>query len=169
MTTALIIVDPEKEWASQESDYYVGEPTSYVERTNELIGHARGQGWRVVFTRHVEEGGTAFKEAAGAEFLDGLDVQESDPVIVKHRISPFYRTNLDETLEGVERIVIGGILTNLCVRSLAEGAYDRDYEITIVSDCCLAFDDETHAFTLRDLKVTREGIEIMDLAELLGA
>ena len=64
-------------------------------------------------------------------------------------------------------MVISGILTNLCVRSLAQDAYDRDYKITIIKDCCQAFNQETHEFTLKDLKVTREEIEIVNSKEFI--
>ena len=64
-------------------------------------------------------------------------------------------------------MAVGGILTNLCVRSLVSDAYDRGFAITIVEDCCTAFDETTHNFTLKDLKTTREEIEIVKLKEFI--
>jgi len=88
-------------------------------------------------------------------------------LIKKNKISPFFKTDLDKHLEGIDDIVIAGILTNLCVRSLAQDAYDRDFKITIIKDCCRAFDVETHEFTIKDLKATREEIEFLNLNEFI--
>ena len=67
---------------------------------------------------------------------------------------------------GIEELLIAGILTNLCVRSAVQDAYDRDYKISIVSDCCVSFTKETQEFTLRDLKETRPEINITKLEKL---
>ena len=75
---------------------------------------------------------------------------------------------LEKELKGISGIVICGILTNLCVRSLAQDAYDRDFQIKIIADCCAAFNEETHRFTLKDLKATREEIEILDAKQFIG-
>ena len=87
-------------------------------------------------------------------------------------LSPFTHADANKSvklfekeLKGIKEIVICGILTNLCVRSLAQEAYDRDFQITIIKDCCVAFDAETHEFTLKDLKATREEIEFLNLNE----
>jgi nicotinamidase-related amidase len=84
---------------------------------------------------------------------------------MKHKISPFFKTTLENELEGITEIFISGILTNLCVRSLAQDAYDRDYGITIIKDCCKAFDEQTHEFTIKDLKATREEIVCVNVSE----
>ncbi len=88
-------------------------------------------------------------------------------MITKNRISPFYKTNLEKHLEWINEIVISWILTNLCVRSLAQDAYDRDFKITLIKDCCKAFDEETHNFTIKDLKETREEIEFVNVDEFV--
>ena len=82
-------------------------------------------------------------------------------LIAKNKISPFYKTSLEKELRGISEIVVAGILTNLCVRSVAQDAYDRDFSIVIIDDCCAAFDKRTHTFTLKDLQATRPEIEIM--------
>jgi len=46
-------------------------------------------------------------------------------------------------------------------------AYDRDFKITIIKDCCRAFDAETHEFTIKDLKATREEIEMVNVNEFI--
>ncbi len=164
---ALILVDLEKEWVNKDSDYFIGDVSSLIDKTNSLIGYCRKNNYKIIFTRHIEPDSQVefSKDSENIEILDKINCNNSDIVIEKNKISPFYQTNLEDELKDVEQIVICGILTNLCVRSLAEGAYDRDFAITIIIDCCQAFDKETHNFTLKDLKETREEIILSSLAK----
>ena len=162
---ALILVDFEKEWTDKSSDYFVGDISKLIEKTNKLIDYCRKNNYKIIFTTHIEkDSDEAFAEnSKNIEIIDEINKQDFDVLIEKNKISPFFKTNLDKHLEGVDEIVICGILTNLCVRSLAQDAYDRDFKITIIKDCCKAFDEETHKFTIKDLKATREEIEFLNL------
>jgi len=166
---ALIIVDFEKEWTDKSSDYFVGDVSELIEKTNKLIDFCRKNDYKIIFTTHVEkDSDEAFApNSENVELIDEINKQDSDVLITKNKISPFYQTNLEKHLEGIDEIVICGILTNLCVRSLAQDAYDRDFKITIIKDCCRAFDVKTHEFTLKDLKATREEIEFLNLNEFI--
>ncbi|PIU76242.1 hypothetical protein COS75_00015 [Candidatus Pacearchaeota archaeon CG06_land_8_20_14_3_00_35_12] len=166
---ALILVDFEKEWTDKSSDYFVGDVSDLIEKTNKLIDYCRKNDYKIIFTTHIEkDSDEAFAENSdNVEIINEINKQDSDVLIKKNKISPFYQTDLDKHLEGIDEIVIAGILTNLCVRSLAQDAYDRDFKITIIKDCCRAFDEETHNFTIKDLKATREEIEFLNLNEFI--
>ena len=166
---ALIIVDFEKEWTDKSSDYFVGDISDLIGRTNKLIDFCRKNDYKIIFTTHIEkDSDEAFAEnSENVEIIDEVNKQDYDVLIKKNKISPFFKTDLDKHLEGIDEIVIAGILTNLCVRSLAQDAYYRDFKITIIKDCCRAFDVETHEFTLKDLKATREEIEFLNLNEFV--
>ena len=166
---ALILVDFEKEWTNKSSDYFVGDVSELIEKTNKLIDFCRKNNYKIIFTTHVEkDSDEAFaSNSENVKLIDEINKQESDVLITKNKISPFFKTDLDKHLEGIDEIVIAGILTNLCVRSLAQDAYDRDFEIKIIKDCCQAFNIETHEFTLKDLKATREEIEFLNLNEFI--
>lgn len=168
-TKALIIVDWEKEWTDAKSDYFVGDLTRATKKINKLISFCRAEGYRIIFVRHVEKDSKdAFAEnSKNAEFIDDLDFQTSDSVITKYKISPFFKTNLGAKLKGIKKIVVAGILTNLCVRSTIHDAYDRDFEIVVIKDCCTAFDAKTHNFTIKDIKATRDEIEFLNLKEFI--
>ena len=160
----LILVDFENEWIDESSDYFVGDISDVIERVNRLIKHCRKNDYKIIFTRHVEEeSDLAFApDSSNTEIIFELDRRDSDVLITKNVISPFYRNSLDEELEGIDEIVVAGILTNLCVRKTVEDAYDRDYDIKVIKDCCVAFDDETQVFTFNDLKNTRPEIDFID-------
>jgi len=166
---ALIIVDFQKEWINKDSDYFVGDISSFIKKTNQLIDYCRANDYKIIFTAHIEKNSDkAFAEGSGnIEIIDEINKKDSDVIIYKNKISPFFKTSLEQELQGVDEIVVCGILTNLCVRSLIQDAYDRDFEIKVIKDCCVAFDDETQEFTFKDLKATREEIEFLNMDEFI--
>ena len=166
---ALLLIDFEKEWTNRESDYFVGDITNTIDKTNKLIDFCRSKGYKIIFTRHVDIGSEdAFaEESEGTKLINRLHKKDSDVLITKNKVSSFYKTGLEKELHGTKEIAVCGILTNMCVRHAAEDAYDRDFNITIVKDCCVALDEDTQEFTFKDLKATRPEIEILDLKEFL--
>ncbi len=166
---ALILVDFENEWVDETSDYFLGDISDLIKKTNKLIDYCRENNYKVIFTAHIEKNSdSAFAlNSKNVEIIKKLHKQNSDVIVAKNKISPFYKTNLERELERIREIIICGVLTNLCVRSLAQDAYDRDFRITIIKDCCRAFDSETHEFTIKDLKATREEIKFLNLNEFI--
>ncbi len=86
---------------------------------------------------------------------------------MKNKINPFYNTSLDQELSGIKRVIVCGILTNLCVRSFIQDAYDREFKITVIKDCCMAHTPEIQEFTFYDLTQTREEIEFTNFKEFV--
>lgn len=166
---ALILVDYQKEWTDESSDYFVGDILEVVNRTNKLIDFCRKQGYKIIFIRHIEkESNKVFaKNSKNVELIDKLHKESSDCLITKYKISPFYETDLEKQLEGFKEIVVSGILSNLCVRSLIHDAYDRDFKIKVIKDCCVSFDTETQNFTFKDIKATREEIDFVNLIDFV--
>lgn len=169
MKKALIIIDWEKEWINQNSDYYIGSNLEKeTQNINQLISYARQNKYRIIFVKHIELEGNSFRENdESTEFIDNLLVQKDDMIIEKNKISAFHKTNLEKVLKGIDSVLVAGILTNLCVRSAVQDAYDRDFNISIVKDCCIAMTKEIHEFTLKDLKETRPEIQIVTLSDLI--
>ena len=166
---ALILVDFEKEWLSEDSDYFVGDITKVIGRVNRLIDFCRKDGYKIIFIVHIEkDSDNEFAEnSENVEIMNEINKKDEDVTIKKYKISPFLNTSLEGNLHGVEEVVICGILTNLCVRSTIQDAYDRDFKIKVIKDCCVAFDDKTQEFTFKDLKATREEIEFLAADEFI--
>ena len=85
------------------------------------------------------------------EFHEKVDIKKNDIVIIKHRVSAFYQTQLEEILiaNNIDSILIAGVATDLAVASTVREAHDRDYNITIIADCCAAANDEDHKNSLQ--------------------
>lgn len=165
--TALILIDFQNAWTDDQSDYYVGNLKELIAKTNYLINYAKNMGYKIIFTRHIEQQWDFSEHNINSHIMEGIEKSSTDIVIDKNKISSFYKTKMDEELNGIENLVVCWILTNLCVRSFVQDAYDRDYKIVIIKDCCTAFDKKTHDFTLEDLKHTREEIDILELEAFL--
>ena len=167
-STALILVDFENEWLDRSSPYFVGDIERVLHRVNKLIDYSRSKGHSIIFIRHIEKGSKKefAQKTKATRIIRMLHRQKGDAVVKKYKISAFYKTSLERKLKGIKHLVVCGILTNLCVRSLIHDAYDRDYRITAVKDCCVAFDRETQDFTFKDLAFTRPEIKFCDLRDL---
>ncbi|HLB56058.1 MAG TPA: isochorismatase family cysteine hydrolase [Coxiellaceae bacterium] len=90
----------------------------------------------------------------GTEFHEKLNVQPSDFVIIKNRVSAFYSTSLETFLRAnqIQNIILTGVSTDMAIQSTAREAHDRDYKVIIVSDACGAGIAEWHDFTLKQLE-----------------
>lgn len=89
----------------------------------------------------------------GAEIHPDLPVKPEDIQVVKHRVSPFYSTNLEVQLraKGIERIYCSGVSTQAVVQATVRDGHDRDYEMILLEDCCAAHSDAEHANSVGSL------------------
>jgi nicotinamidase-related amidase len=74
--------------------------------------------------------------------------------VIKKRYSAFYGTNLDEALKrlNVDTLILAGIKTHACIRMTAIDAYQRDWMVTVASDCVNSHDQEHHDVSLRYMR-----------------
>jgi nicotinamidase-related amidase len=90
----------------------------------------------------------------GTQVHPSIAPRPEDFDIVKHRVSPFYGTELEVVLRtlGVKRIVLSGISTTGVVHSGVREGHDRDYDLVVLEDCCCALDEEQHRFVINGMK-----------------
>lgn len=83
-----------------------------------------------------------------------LAPEPSDFDIVKHRVSPFYATNLEAILSanGIAHIVMSGVSTNGVVQAAMREGHDRDYDCTLIADCCCALSAQEHEESINCLQ-----------------
>ncbi|MGW1976221.1 isochorismatase family protein [Streptomyces sp. NPDC001889] len=108
-----------------------------AERLARLLERARAAGALVVHLRNDGEPGAVDEPGApGWELC--LPVRESadEHVVAKEEDDGFEGTGLGELLErrGVERVVIAGVLSEMCVRATAEGALGRGLGVVVPHD-----------------------------------
>ena len=73
-----------------------------------------------------------------------------DYFVLKPKQSAFFATSLVPLLEylKVDRLVLAGPATNLCVLFTAHDAHMHEYDLTVLSDCCAAGSDADHDWVL---------------------
>lgn len=101
-----------------------------------------------LWPRHAVEG------TEGARVIKQLEPQEGDYVVTKTRYAGFYKTSLDTLLKrlGVNRLIITGVATNICILYTAADAYMRGYKVTIPRRCVAALTKREHQFSLLQMK-----------------
>jgi ureidoacrylate peracid hydrolase len=167
-TTAVLVIDMQNGFLHPEGSLAragMGLPNAepVVSATEALIASARASGLPVLYTRHViSEGGPemspGWREAAApvlaveprmlshgswdAQVLDRLAPEAGEVVVDKDRYDAFLYTDLEETLRGlgVERLVVAGVLTNVCVESTVRSGLERRFDVSVACDATAAYD-----------------------------
>jgi nicotinamidase-related amidase len=156
-TTALLIIDIQ--------DFYfpggkvpLVEPEAAAKNAGKVLAAFRAEGKPVVHVRHeFEPGGSIHASVAP---VDG------EKVFTKTEVSCFNGTQVLAHLKeiGVERLVIVGMQTHMCLEAATRAAHDLCFECIVVGDACatrdLKYGDRTvpaadvHASTLATLDRT---------------
>lgn len=192
--TALVVVDVQNDFCDPKGAFGKrGFDLAHVEQSVEnllpFIEQCRKAGIRIVFVRTLHSAWTdsdtwvarlagAGREMLicrpdtwGAEFYR-VTPQPSDFVTTKHRFSGFVGTDLSLVLRarGIETLLMTGVATNVCVETTARDAYNLDYQIILVEDCCGAFSAEEHASTITNIsKYFGTVSDSKAVARILGA
>jgi len=71
----------------------------------------------------------------------------------KVRFDAFQWTSLEPLLRGlgVTKLMICGVVTNICVESTARSAFMRDFPVTLLEDCCAAKTRRLHELAIEVL------------------
>jgi nicotinamidase-related amidase len=81
-----------------------------------------------------------------SKIIPELTPQAGEVTVYKRRVSAFTGSDLEVILraQGIQHLVLSGIATSGVVLSTTREAADKDYKITILSDCCADGDPEVH-------------------------
>jgi len=106
--------------------------------------------------------------AVGHHLVDTL--APADFVVEKVAYSAFYQTRLEYIMRavGIDRLIVGGIVTNGGVASTLRDAHLRDIDTVMLSDGCAAFDDAVHEATLVSLATVTQCLSCAEATAWLG-
>ena len=84
------------------------------------------------------------------EIHPAIAPQSADIVVTKRRVSAFSGSDLEVVLraQGISHLVLCGIATSGVVLSTLREAADKDYQLTVLSDCCVDSDEEVQRVLL---------------------
>jgi nicotinamidase-related amidase len=76
----------------------------------------------------------------GENIIDELTPEKGDFILKKRRYSCFFGTDLDALLRdlGVKRVILTGIVADICVLHTAADAYMNSYKVYVLRDCVKA-------------------------------
>ena len=97
--------------------------------------------------------------------VESVSPQPDDIIITKRRVSAFTGSDLEVVLRafGINHLVLTGLSTGGVVLSTLREAYDKDYSLTVLSDCCADRDVEVHRVLLT--KIFPRHAEVMTADE----
>lgn len=157
--TALVLIDMQTDFLSKGgrlgksyNDERVTQLAATEAKVVTLIAAARKAGMTIAYTRSHRYGAQVRLDLVMPTVDPTYDLVEScrplpgEIVVDKWTFGAFASTDLEQQLRerGVKRILLAGILTNVCVMSTAVQAVDRFFRVCLVEDCCGAFDPQWH-------------------------
>ena len=101
----------------------------------------------------MKENGAAIAGTWGTEFPELLAPRADELIVTKQCVNPFFNTGLMTWLlhRGVQKLVFGGVVTNLVVEMTARAADDAGFALTVLEDCCAAPNPAWHAFSVDNI------------------
>ena len=84
------------------------------------------------------------------EIHPAIAPQPTDIVVTKRRVSAFSGSDLEVVLraQDISHLVLCGIATSGVVLSTLREAADKDYQLTVLADCCVDSDEEVQRVLL---------------------
>ncbi len=177
--TALIVIDMQNAFCKEGAPVEVPLSRDIVPNINKLASGLRQRGGDVVwivseFNHHggvsdwenffthivaskVRERTMSYMEpgAEGSLLWHELEKQEGDISLVKNRYSCLApsASPLERVMRsrGIETLLIAGTKTNICCETTARDAFDMDFKVVLVSDCCAALSDREHQATMESI------------------
>ncbi len=142
MNTALVVVDIQNDYFSDGRMPLVG-PLEASRQAARLLDHFRRAEWPVIHVQHiaVRPGATFFLPGTpGVDFHANVRPLPDEPIVQKNFPNSFRDTPLLDVLreKQVNRLVICGMQTNMCVDAITRAAADYGFECIVAADACAA-------------------------------
>lgn len=79
---------------------------------------------------------------------------KGEPVVVKHRYSPFVGSNIEYLLRArdTKSLLVTGVASNICVEAVLRDGFIRDYDVVLVEDCAGAYSERAHQSTVENTR-----------------
>jgi nicotinamidase/pyrazinamidase len=163
MTNAVLVVDMLRGFLEEGYPLYIGqEARRIIPNVQRLLERELDRGSRLFFIcDHHAPDDLEFKMfpphciegTAEAEVIPEL-VGYPGEVIPKRRYSGFFDTPLEQRLRELapEKLIVGGVLTNICVMHTVADARNRDYEVEVPVDGVASPDEAAHRFALEHME-----------------
>jgi len=179
LRSALLVIDMQRYFVDPSGAAFLPSAQAILGNVQRLIKAFRRARRPVIYTRHMHHpggldagilrdwwGDMIEEGTQDSEIHPSIAPHRDDKVIVKHRYSAFYGTDLETILRVLEikDVVICGVMTNLCCESTARDAFYRDYRTFFLADATGTQSEEMHLASLLNLAY---GFAVITTAEEL--
>jgi len=161
--TALVLIDMQSDFLTAAGRVGMHYPnfkdcpvTDGMAGCQRLLAACREAGFVIAHSRSHRYGATVRDDLVGTddqgyELHPLLRARPGEIVVDKWTFGAFASTPLEEELRarGVDRILLCGVLTNVCIFATASQAVDRFFRVCLIEDACAAFDKEWHNMAVR--------------------
>lgn len=142
MSAALLVIDVQNDYFPGGNHPLVG-PEEAAAVVARLLERFRDRGEPVIHVRHQWDAPDAPYLKAGSpggEIHDSVRPRDGEVVIDKAYPNAFLDTELAERLDatGADRLVVVGMMTNMCIDASVREAVDRGIDTVLVADGCAA-------------------------------
>jgi len=163
--TALIVIDMQNDLVKVKEEPFdavtkMVKSKGVISNIAKVIAAARQVVMPIIFTNHVHRKDSAdvvptitdlmlqglapppreamIEATPGANIVDELKPAPGDHIIWKRRSNAFYNSDLELMLrsQGIDTVIITGVVTNGCIANTVRGARERDLHVIVISDCC---------------------------------
>lgn len=164
----LIIVDIQNDYFPGGKMELEGSPEA-GQVAGRLLSFARERRLPVFHIQHVAVRPRApffLPGSPGVEIHESVTPRGDEVVVQKHFPNSFRDTDLLERLrqEGIQPLVVAGMMTHMCVDATVRAATDYGYECLVAHDACA-----THSLRFGDTVVSAPDVHASFLAALNGA
>ena len=164
--SALLIVDMQNFFLDSHSPTFTCGGVAILPVLKRMAKIFREKNRPIIYTKHVHHPdnldsgimgwwweGMCIEGSPESEIHPDIAPLPSEKVILKHRYSAFYNTDLETILRcmKIEDLVITGTMTNMCCESTARDAYYRDYRVFFLADGTGSINEEMHLASLLNL------------------
>ncbi|MFC1872803.1 cysteine hydrolase family protein [Chloroflexota bacterium] len=185
--TAFVVIDLQNTYVHPGAPLEVSGARNFIPRLNEAARVCRKLGMPVIHTYHTSN--TDLSDAGilqeirprtsseleavdgrrGVALYETLEVLDTDYVLRKIRYSAFIpgSSTIEPLLRGLGRdsIIIGGVLTDVCVATTAQDAMMLGFKVFYVADFTATLSEERQKITLEVLD--RHFVKVISFPELM--
>jgi nicotinamidase-related amidase len=168
--TAFLVIDIQNDYFDG-GKYPLVNSVKAAEHAKKALAYFRKNGTRIIHIRHENTGANApffIPGTDGAKIHQSVSPIGKETVILKHKPDSFIGTPLEDELkkDGITRLIISGMQSNVCVQATALSAVAKNYEVTVLEDCIAAKSGELHLGAVSKMK--ESGVTVTAFTALSG-
>ena len=166
MANVVLVVDMLKGFMEPGHNLYCGDGCrDIISNVRALLEREKERGSKILFVSDNHDPDDLEFQMFPVHCVKGTDETEVVPeladyvepsggnVLPKNRYSGFFGTDLADQLESmnVEKIIVCGVCTDICVLHTTADARNRDYQVEVPTDCVASFDGDAHRWALKHM------------------